>query len=102
MSDKSVLVVEDIWQVAQAMKLALEHFGMQVVGPTSNVADARKLVASQKPDVAIIDVNLKGELASDLIDELHEQGIRVIAVSGYAQPQINMAHVSAFLQKPFS
>ena len=82
----SVLVVEDTWPVAKALKGVLEQLGMHVIGPTATTADARRLVASQAPIVALVDVNLKQEMAGDLIDELHERGIRVIIVSRLCGP----------------
>jgi DNA-binding NtrC family response regulator len=98
----SVLVVEDTWHVASAMKSALEQLGMDVIGPTATTAEARRLVAAHVPQIALVDVNLKREMASALIDELHEQGVKVIVVSGYAAPPVAMENAAAFLQKPFS
>jgi DNA-binding response OmpR family regulator len=97
-----VLVVEDAWHVAKAMKSALEQLGMSVIGPTSTTAEARRLIAVQKPHLALVDVNLKRETACELIDELHAQGTPVIVVSGYAVPPVSTEKAVAFLQKPFS
>ena len=97
-----VLVVEDAWHVAKALKSTLEQLGMHVVGPTATTAEARNLVAAQRPKLAIVDVNLKQELTCGLIDELHKQGISVIVVSGYAAPPVSKESVAAFLHKPFS
>ena len=97
-----VLVVEDAWHVANALKSALEHLGMQVLGPAATSDEARRLVAGQKPRLALVDVNLKHEMAGDLIDELHAQGVHVVVVSGYAAPPVAMEKAVAFLQKPFS
>jgi FixJ family two-component response regulator len=52
--------------------------------------------------VALVDVNLTKELAWELIEELHGQGVQVIVVSGYATPPLPKDAVSAFLPKPFS
>jgi FixJ family two-component response regulator len=52
--------------------------------------------------VAIVDINLKGEMAYELIDQLNDRGIRVVVISGYAVPQVAQAKVAAMLQKPFS
>ena len=84
--DVSVLVVEDNWQVAKALECALKQLEMQVSGPASTTSDAKRLVAAQMPRVAIVDVNLKREMACDLIVELHEKGVHVIVISGYAIP----------------
>jgi DNA-binding response OmpR family regulator len=97
-----VLVVEDAWHVAEAMRSALERVEIHVIGPTATIAEARRLVAAQKPELALVDVNLKQETACDLIDELHEQGVPVIVVSGYAVPPVAMEKAAAFVQKPFS
>jgi two-component system, NtrC family, response regulator HydG len=97
-----VLVVEDSWHLAKAMKSALERAGMRVIGLAATTEEARQLVAAEKPRVALVDVNLTKELACDLIEELHGQGVSVIVVSGYAAPPLAKDVVSAFLAKPFS
>jgi DNA-binding response OmpR family regulator len=97
-----VLVVEDTWHVAKALKSALERLGMDVSGPAATTADARRLVVEQMPLVAVVDVNLKGEMAGGLIEELHDQGISVVVVSGYAVPPVSADKAAAILQKPFS
>jgi DNA-binding response OmpR family regulator len=97
-----VLVVEDQWHVAHALKSLLDAEGMEVCGLAPNLTDARRLVAAQRPDLAIVDINLKGEMAYVLIGELHEQRIRVVVASGYAFPQRFPENVAAVLQKPFN
>jgi YesN/AraC family two-component response regulator len=98
----TVLVVEDSWHVAKAMKSALEQRGMHVVGPAANTSQARQLAAEQKPKLALGDVNLKTELACGLIEELHGQGVKIIVVSGYTVPPLPKGIVTAFLQKPIT
>ena len=97
-----VLVVEDAWHVAEAMKLVLEGVEIRVVGPAANVADALRLITSQQLDLALVDINLKQETASGIIDDLHARGIPFIVVSGYAVPPVAMQKAAAFVQKPFS
>jgi DNA-binding response OmpR family regulator len=97
-----VLIVEDAWQVAKALKSALEHVGMDVSGPVATTAEARRLVAERMPSVAVVDVNLKHEMAYGLIEELHDHGVSVVVASGYAVPSISADKVAAILQKPFS
>ena len=97
-----VLVVEDTWLVAKALKTALEGLGMVVAGPAANTADADRLVAEETPDLAVVDVNLKGEMAYGLIDRMHDRGVRVVVVSGYAVLPSSTKKAAAILQKPFS
>jgi DNA-binding NtrC family response regulator len=102
LNDVPVLVVEDSWHLAKAMKSALVQVGMRLVGLAATTEEARRLVAAEKPKMALVDVNLTKELACDLIEELHGQGVHVIVVSGYAIPPLPEKAVAAFLQKPFS
>jgi DNA-binding response OmpR family regulator len=97
-----VLVVEDTWHVAKALESALVEVGMDVSGPAATTAEAKRLVAEHMPAVAVVDVNLKREMACDLIEELHDQGVRVIVISGYAMPPVPADKAAAILQKPFS
>jgi DNA-binding response OmpR family regulator len=95
-----VLVVEDKWQVAHAMKDFLEAEGMTVCGPAATVTAARRLSA-EKPHVAVVDINLRDEMAYDLIHELQGQGICIVVVSGYAILPGVAGSAVAVLQKPF-
>ena len=96
-----VLIVEDSEPVAKALKSTLEQIGMHVVGAAATTAQARGLAAAQRPELAIVDINLKQETSWGLIGELHEQGVQIIVISGYAAPPISKESVAAFLQKPF-
>jgi CheY-like chemotaxis protein len=98
-----VLVVEDSWQVSTSLKRLLEACGADVAGPVATVSDAARLVSERPIDVALVDINLRGgELAYDLIDQLHAQGIRIVVVTGYADVSIDEKKVAAVLQKPVS
>ena len=96
-----VLLVEDSWHAAQAMKDLLEGWGMIVVGPVAGVDEAQRLLDSSTPPVAIVDIRLKDGLAYDLIDLLIEKGVSVVVASGYADMPTLEGKVAAILQKPF-
>jgi len=98
-----VLIVEDSWQVGAALKRLLETLGADVAGPVASTADAARLISERSVDVALVDINLRGgELAYDLIDQLHIQGIRIVIITGYADVPLNQRKVAAVLQKPVS
>jgi CheY-like chemotaxis protein len=98
-----ILLVEDSWHLGKAMKTLLRALGADVVGPAATTADAERLVAERTPDVALVDIHLReGERANDLIDRLHEQGIPVIVITGYAVASLSLRNVEAILQKPVS
>ena len=97
-----VLVVEDHWHVGIALKSVLELEGMEVVGPAATTADAFRLATEEKPDLAVVDINLRGEMAYGLIDQLLDEGVCVVVVTGYAVlPQLT-EKVVAVLPKPFN
>ena len=98
-----ILLVEDSWHLGKAMKTLLQVLGADVAGPAATTADAERLVAERTPDVALVDINLReGERANDLIDRLHEQGIPVIVLTGYAVVSLPPGKAEAILQKPVS
>ena len=96
-----VLIVEDSWDVGTGLKMLLESWGADVVGPAATTADAARLVSERTPDVALVDIHLRdGELSYCLINQLHDQGIRVVVISGYADVSPAVGKVAAILQKP--
>jgi CheY-like chemotaxis protein len=98
-----ILLVEDSWSVGMAMHGLLRAWGADVVGPAATTADAERLISENAPDVALVDVNLRGgELAYAMIDRLHGRGIRVVVISGYADVPLAEGKAAAVLQKPVS
>jgi CheY-like chemotaxis protein len=97
-----VLVVEDGWQVADGLKLSLEQWGMIVAGPVATAREAQSLASECRPDLAVVDVNLKGEVAYGLMDWLHNQSIHVVVISGYEDLPGSLRKFAAILHKPFT
>ena len=97
-----MLVVEDGWQVADALKRSLERLEMCVVGPAATSAEARQLASSTELHLAIVDVNLNGEMSYSLLDWLHSRGTPVVVISGYEDLPASLAKYAAILRKPFT
>jgi DNA-binding NtrC family response regulator len=96
-----ILIVEDSWDVGTGLKMLLESWGAEVAGPAATTADAVRLVSERTPDVALVDINLRdGEQSYCLINQLHDQGIRIVVISGYADVSPAVGEVAAILQKP--
>jgi DNA-binding response OmpR family regulator len=100
LAGKYVLVVEDTWVIANALQSHLEEAGMVVSGPSATVADAKRLVSEELPQLPVVDLKLKGEMAHDLINCLHDRGVSVVVVSGLVSEPPPKA--AALVQKPFS
>ena len=98
-----ILLVEDSWHVGTAIKRLLRGLGADVAGPAATIADAERIISEHKPDVAIVDINLRnGERANTLLDRLQEEGIPVIVITGYTEVSLQPGKVEAILQKPVS
>jgi len=96
------LVVEDHSPAAEALAFALTDLGMEVVGPAATPLEAEHLTKAQSPDLALVDLNLDGEEAVDLIQWLVKSDLRVIVMSGLAALPKAIGEDILFLQKPFS
>jgi CheY-like chemotaxis protein len=100
---KRVLVVEDSWQIAEGLRSLLLACGADVAGPVATTADAERLASEHVPDVALVDLYLRGgERAYDLIDRLHKKGVRVIVTTGSSDIEVAPGTATAILGKPFN
>jgi CheY-like chemotaxis protein len=80
---KRVLVVEDEYLTAMDMSAYLESEGAHVVGPASSVNAALEALQRAELDGAILDVNLRGEMAYPVADALAARGIPFVFTTGY-------------------
>ena len=98
-----ILLVEDSSCVGEAIKNMLESLGADVVGPAATAAEAERLLTERAPDVALVDFHLRGgDLSSDLIVRLHDQGVPVIVTSGSETDFLPPVKTATILEKPFS
>jgi CheY-like chemotaxis protein len=96
-----VLVVEDSWDVATGLTMLLEAWGADIVGPAATADEASRLACEHTPSVALIDINLRGgERSYDLICRLHERGIHIVVITGYADVLPATVKAAVVLQKP--
>ncbi|SDU97181.1 response regulator [Pseudomonas mucidolens] len=98
-----VLVVEDEGAVAMLIEEMLEDFGCVVVASVARLAKAREVSRVIEADLAILDVNLAGELVFPVAEILRERNIPFIFSTGYGvtglQDEFALRPV---LHKPFS
>ena len=86
-----------------ATQRALRDAGAEPVGPISTIAQAEELVASQRLDAAVLDLNLHGEMASDFVQKLSQSELPCLIVSGYGEDAIpDCVAGMARLEKPVS
>lgn len=88
LAGRSVLVVEDEFYLADDLRRALVEQGAKVAGPVNTLARAQALTSAQQVDLAVLDVNLKGELIFPLADELRERGVPFVFTTGYGAEMV--------------
>ena len=102
-ASRSVLIVEDESLIAMMLEDFLDSLGHTVAATCESVPDAMARVGEGGFDVAILDVNLKGERIWPVADRLIEMGVPyILATGGHIDPP-PIAHAAApVLSKPFT
>ena len=103
---RQILIVEDDLIVASDLANVLIEHGLSVQGPVAEGIAALKLADGDPPAVAIIDLNLAGEIngltvARHLVEKF---GVRVVFVSGQISDAIRegIDLTRYFIAKPFT
>jgi DNA-binding LytR/AlgR family response regulator len=78
-----VLVVEDLYLIANEIEADVRRLGGTVVGPARNLSAARRIMSSQSVDLAVLDVNLEGDMVFPLARDLVEAGKPFLFLTGY-------------------
>jgi response regulator NasT len=80
-----ILVADDETASAQALKDLLETLGHQVVGPAPDGAEAVRLASCERPDLAILDIDMPRLSGLDAIDQItRHRPIPVIVLTAHS------------------
>lgn len=106
MPTRQVLIVEDDLVVGSELADVLAEQGLSVRGPIADGVEALKLARDEPPAVAIVDLNLAGEIngltvARHLVEKF---GVRIVFVSGQIGEVVRegMDLTRYFISKPFN
>ena len=81
-----VLIVEDEFLIAMDLEAMLRGHGWRVLGPAATVAEALRLLdGGETPDVALLDVNLRGRTVAPVAEVLRERSVPIVLASAYDQ-----------------
>lgn len=73
-----VLLVEDHPMFREHLAQLIDRdLGFSVCGEADNISDALRLIHDLKPDVAIVDITLKGSSGLELVKNIKAQGIEL-------------------------
>jgi len=99
--EKTVLVLEDEIIVAMDIGDELIDRGWHVTDVVGTLDAAMRAVAAATPDLALLDVNLRGSQSFDLALDLKARGTVVVFLSGNSVNDLPEAlRGCAFIEKP--
>jgi DNA-binding response OmpR family regulator len=99
---KRVLIVEDEMLVALLIEDFMAELGCSTVGPCGSVATALDTIRTEMFDLAVLDVNLAGEMVYPVAEVLTERHIPFLFLSGYGDEAIPPGHSNwRVCAKPF-
>jgi CheY-like chemotaxis protein len=99
----SVLVVEDEAIISFLLEDMLGELGAAQVRHAGSVGSALALLDEKLPDLAVLDVNLRGERVYPVAEKLDAAGVLFLFTTGYGRSGIEPKwFAKTVLQKPFS
>lgn len=99
----NVLIVDDEKPARDELRLLLgAHPELKIVGEAASVDDAREAIASLRPHVIFLDINLRGHSGFDVLEALEPPHPRVIFCTAYDEHAVRAFDVNAldYLMKP--
>ncbi|NCT59356.1 MAG: response regulator, partial [Flavobacteriia bacterium] len=107
MSSNKFLIIEDDTIISATIKVTLEKNNIVVVGIAKNFENAMTLINSTKPDVCLIDIQLKGKFDGiDLAKELDKIKIPYFYLTAQTDPltlnEVHKTNPLGYLVKPFT
>jgi DNA-binding response OmpR family regulator len=96
------VVFEDHYLLAESLTDLLKGLGFDVFSAAPSVEQAVRLAQTADCDVAIVDLDLRGELAYPALDELERRGVPYILATAAARRDIPARYKGPLLQKPYS
>lgn len=98
----NILIVEDEAVVSFLVEDMLQDLGCTAVWHASSVKEALGILSDQRPDAAVLDVNLRDELAYPVAEQLEKLEIPFIFATGYGRKGIPADWlIKPVVQKPF-
>jgi DNA-binding response OmpR family regulator len=102
-ASRNILIVEDEPLIAMMLEDFLESLGHSIAATCDSVDAAMAEVEKGGFDVAILDVNLKGQNVWPVATRLREQGVPfVIASGGHVDPPPAEFATVPLIEKPYT
>ena len=99
----SVFLVEDEVLIRMMITEMIDELGHRVVAEAASVAEAMPMAASAKFNLAILDINLRGENVLPVARLIEARHVPFLFASGYAATGLPTPfHDRPILRKPFA
>jgi len=103
MHTPSVLICEDDFLLADALRDAVVQLGCTVAYCVGDIESASLAAADVESEVAIVDLNLRGTMAYGVLDALDQRGVPFILATAAADRNIPEKYAGApRIVKPYS
>lgn len=105
---KKIMVVEDDSIVAESVIYLLKKYNYLPVGPFTSAREAIKGADENRPDLVLMDINLKGKMEGvTAAEEIHKRyDIPIIFTTAYATDEVlekaRLSSPYSYILKPFS
>lgn len=83
-----VLVLEDEYLVSLSVTSLLEDLGFQHITLAARVSDGCKLAENEELTLAVLDINVAGEMSWPVAEALKRRNVPFLFVSGYLKSAI--------------
>jgi DNA-binding response OmpR family regulator len=105
LSDLSIVLLEDEYLIALDAEDILQSLGFRDIKVVNTLAAAAEIAQRGSADLAILDLNINGEMSLGVAHMFREQGVPIVFASGYElrnrlTPELESGGV--YLRKPYT
>ncbi len=100
LNGKTVLIVEDEAIISFMLEDMMDELGAANIAHEATIQEALAAIEGRTPQVAILDLNLGGELSYPVAERLEGLGIPFLFTTGYGRVEARWS-ARGIVQKPF-
>lgn len=83
-----ILIVEDNLSYAIELEMIVSELEYQLLGIVNNADDALKMIYSKKPDLILMDIDIKGQMTGiDIAEKIKEEEIPILFLTSFDQEE---------------
>ncbi len=100
---RRALLVEDDALGGMLLQDMLTHLGWAVCGPHASLSEGLRASKEESFSIALLDVNLAGEMCFPIADALDARGVPYVFITGYGEAGLDLGNRPApVLSQPFT